>query len=460
MNLSLAMGDIGVISALRSSVPTEGDSSGTSATASAIVIDAIWLESINNRIEQLSLGEGRGNPSTIFRVPKSIRDVKPSAYEPQIISFGPYHHGREHLKGMEEHKWSYLTDLLHRDRSKSLEGYLRKMKELEDRARSCYADPIGEKDSNSFVEMMTLDGCFLVEFAIKYSECQSLPQRKEYTAIDRSKFCMIVNDMMLLENQLPFFVLQGIWSFLQCANGEPSDELVMAFLSLLRGFSPTNSSEPSTLPPNLSSPYHLVDLFRSFIVPKRSPEPEPWSPLDIIPCATELEKAGVEFREKAGAYVLEAAFADGVMHMAPLSIYDHTDSYLRNIIAFEQCFPAAGDEASSYAVLMDFLIDTPADVSVLRRSGVLLSGLGSDKEAASFFNNLCKDIFTYRTGKLYVDVREYCKVRHRKWKAELVHDYLRSPWTFIPVMAAAILLLLTLIETIFAALSFVSSLPD
>ncbi|CAA6661537.1 unnamed protein product [Spirodela intermedia] len=345
---------------------------------------------------------------------------------------------------MEEHKWCYLRDLLHRDRSKSLEDYLRKMKELENRVRSCYGDPIREKDSNSFVEMMTLDGCFLVELVIKYSECQRLQQREEHTSVDRSKFCMIVNDMMLLENQLPssFSRKSACYVFPLSSKRILSDQLLRAL-------------DPSS---HLSSPHHLVDLFRSFILPKRNPEPEPWSPLDIIPCATELEKAGVEFREKAGAHVLEAAFTDGVMHMAPLSIYDHTDSHLRNLIAFEQCFPAAGDEISSYAVLMDFLIDTPVDVAVLRRSGVLLSGLGSDKEAASFFNNLCKDIFTYRTGKLYVDVKEYCKVRHRKWKAELVHDYLRSPWTFIPVMAAAILLLLTLTETIFAVLSFLSSL--
>ena len=429
-------------------------SSAIDASAADAAMDAEWVVSMDERLKQFTRGESSKDTGTIFRVPKSIRDVKPSAYEPQIVSFGPYHHGRRHLKAMEEQKWFYLQDLLRRNAHVTLESYLRKMKELEKRTRSCYADPFKEKEDNGFPEMMTLDGCFLVEFVIKYEEYRQRQRWNRDAAIDRSKFCTIVNDMMMLENQLPFFVLQGIFSVLQGDNEESDQNLIKSFLNILKDFSPVKSTN---LPSQLSSPRHLVDLLHSFIFPKRKHEQEPWSPLDIIDCATELERAGVQFKEKTNYQAVEVLFDDGIMYMSPLSIYDHTDIHLRNLIAFEQCFSAAGDGASSYAVLMDFLIDTPADVAALRRRGVLLNGLGSDKEAASFFNSLCKEMFTYRTGKLYADVRKYCKQRRRKWRAELVHDYLRSPWKFMSVVAAVFLLLLTLIQTVFTVLAYFHS---
>ncbi|ONK81981.1 uncharacterized protein A4U43_C01F34890 [Asparagus officinalis] len=40
----------------------------------------------------------------IYRVPRILRGLNEDAYTPQLFSFGPYHHGKAHLKLMESYK--------------------------------------------------------------------------------------------------------------------------------------------------------------------------------------------------------------------------------------------------------------------------------------------------------------------------------------------------------------------
>ncbi|KAK9936772.1 hypothetical protein M0R45_013597 [Rubus argutus] len=106
-------------------------------------------------------------PSTccIFRVPEVLRRQDILAYEPDIVSIGPFHRGVKKQFQLTENvkKW-YLTCVLER-LNKSMESLIDSViKDLEIPAiRGCYADTL-DLDQNSFVEMLILDGCFLVEF--------------------------------------------------------------------------------------------------------------------------------------------------------------------------------------------------------------------------------------------------------------------------------------------------------
>ena len=48
----------------------------------------------------------------IYRVPACIKDIKSKAYQPQVVSLGPFHHGDRDLRPMEEHKHRALRQLL------------------------------------------------------------------------------------------------------------------------------------------------------------------------------------------------------------------------------------------------------------------------------------------------------------------------------------------------------------
>ncbi|RWR97810.1 UPF0481-like protein [Cinnamomum micranthum f. kanehirae] len=46
---------------------------------------------------------------SIFKVPPYVRSLNIDAYKPRVVSFGPFHHGKEQLKPMEAHKRSSLS---------------------------------------------------------------------------------------------------------------------------------------------------------------------------------------------------------------------------------------------------------------------------------------------------------------------------------------------------------------
>ncbi|KAI8012102.1 UPF0481 protein [Camellia lanceoleosa] len=91
-----------------------------------------------------------------------LRRQNEKAYEPLMVAISPYHRGKAKLKQMEERKLWYLEQLLNREKNKSVNEYIMAIKELEERARNCYAETM-RLESDEFVEMMLLDSFFKIE---------------------------------------------------------------------------------------------------------------------------------------------------------------------------------------------------------------------------------------------------------------------------------------------------------
>ncbi|EEF49214.1 hypothetical protein RCOM_1528610 [Ricinus communis] len=60
--------------------------------------------------------EDRLSRSSIYRVPAKVVDSNKEACRSQLVSFGPYHHGEENVKLMEEHKKRALLQFVKRSR--------------------------------------------------------------------------------------------------------------------------------------------------------------------------------------------------------------------------------------------------------------------------------------------------------------------------------------------------------
>ncbi|CAA2957075.1 Hypothetical predicted protein [Olea europaea subsp. europaea] len=71
-----------------------------------------------------SLSSTSSKPS-IFRVGDSLRRIKPKAYDPEIITIGPFHREKPHLQNMEQHKLRFQQEPADRDDPIFQNGHMR-----------------------------------------------------------------------------------------------------------------------------------------------------------------------------------------------------------------------------------------------------------------------------------------------------------------------------------------------
>ncbi|XP_027082543.1 UPF0481 protein At3g47200-like [Coffea eugenioides] len=171
----------------------------------------------------------------IFRVDHKLRSQNEVAYEPQMFSIGPYHHGKENLVKSQTYKLWYLKELLLRRGESSTERYINALKDLEDEARSWYAeeDMIG-LGTDEFVEMMLLDGFFIIEILRKYAgwclykdyPLNYGPKQGDPIFLNRRIMGCLFRDILLFENQLPFFILVRLFEMTKSPGGAEEENLV------------------------------------------------------------------------------------------------------------------------------------------------------------------------------------------------------------------------------------------
>ncbi|KAK6912628.1 Protein of unknown function DUF247, plant [Dillenia turbinata] len=143
----------------------------------------------------------------IYRVPETIAYVNAKAYKPRLVSIGPFHHGLEKYKAMEEQKLHYLHAYLQRT-NLSMAQCVQAVRNIEGEARSSYAEPI-KLSSDDFAKMLLVDSCFIIELFLSAilggQRNQDLVLRVPRLLGD------LFHDLILLENQVPFFVLEKIY---------------------------------------------------------------------------------------------------------------------------------------------------------------------------------------------------------------------------------------------------------
>ncbi|KAH9681075.1 transmembrane protein [Citrus sinensis] len=183
----------------------------------------------------------------IRRVPEHLRTENVRAYEPQIITIGPLNHHlrrkKTHLAEMQKHKVLYLKKLPQR-RGEDLSNLLQRrvedlsnlvrywvtMRELEKRARCCYAEPI-EMSKGYVASMLLLDACFIVEIFRKFKlDLWDDDDNVFWTSWVRQK---LGRDLLLADNQLPLFVLQEFYDITKMPEDEETNfqDLILGFFS-------------------------------------------------------------------------------------------------------------------------------------------------------------------------------------------------------------------------------------
>ncbi|XP_059306016.1 UPF0481 protein At3g47200-like [Lycium ferocissimum] len=409
------------------------------------------------------LSESAGRSSCcIFRVPQSFINVNGRTYEPQIVSIGPYHHGIDNVKMIEEHKWRILGNLLKRTKGKglNLEDYLKNIQPLEKRARACYSESI-LLNRDEFVEMLVLDGCFIIELFRKIGGV--IPIEKEDPLFSMAWiYPFLLRDLIRLENQIPFFILQSLFEF---TNGydEPSTTPSLAKLVLtFFNFKLPRSKEVFKKFGNLEGK-HLLDFLRSSYIFQDDEEPKTRRinlPTHVKQCISKLRLAGIKLRPRQEETFLAIKFNNGFIEMPTITIDDFMSAFLINCVAYEQCHGDCSKHMTTYATLLDCLVSTHKDVEYLSDCNIIENYFGTHVEVAIFINNLGKEVMfdidkCYLLG-LFNKVNDYYKNDwHVRW-ASFKHTYFSSPWSFVSAFVALVLLALTILQTLYSILSYVT----
>jgi len=127
-----------------------------------------WLINIKKDFANLtSLSTGW----SICKVPCKLRDMNDGAYNPQIISIGPLHHGTHNVQDMQEHKWHYALSLLERtrDAEKTLDECGETILNNDALVRAYYPGSIKDVSSTDLAKMLLFDGCFILELLSIFS---------------------------------------------------------------------------------------------------------------------------------------------------------------------------------------------------------------------------------------------------------------------------------------------------
>ncbi|RWR91979.1 UPF0481 protein [Cinnamomum micranthum f. kanehirae] len=352
-----------------------------------------------------------------------------------------------------------------RNRNGKLSHYLKQMKGLEVEVRSFYSENI-EMESKEFVEMMLLDGCFIVELFLNLKDRNATAETDDPIYSTEWILPIIRLDMLLLENQLPFLVVKHIFQLVKGADASFSllVELALRFFEHLMPMKKEISS-PISVFYSKNSIHHLLQLYHLHLIPTTlqsdttdqggnaavaiypdnipvppppqsdttdqggnaavaiypdnipvPPPPQsdttdqggnaavaiyednrPVPPPRSIMSASDLRHFLRLTKKENASSIVEVELKGGRLEIPTLWINHSTNSILRNLIAWELCYPKCGTQFTSYAFFMDCLIDSPKDVAILKDLNIIEHWLGNNEAVALLFNQMCIGLYLPRS---------------------------------------------------------------
>uniref|UniRef100_A0A6N2MTL1 Uncharacterized protein n=1 Tax=Salix viminalis TaxID=40686 RepID=A0A6N2MTL1_SALVM len=368
----------------------------------------------------------------ICRVPNSFRNVNSEAYTPQLISIGPLHRGDGRLKDMEEQKLRYFKEFAERYGmdQKKIKDLVICIQEKEAYIRACYSENFNEIESSDFIEMILLDAVFIIEF-LKDSNDGHSPNLKPWMIFD------IREDLMLLENQLPFFIIEEIYDKACHARQEKIHDVVrftddeetkhdkaFPFLNLATvHFGKYMFSQGG------ENPFLMLKLL-SFLLTFLSSQSLSCSFISALICKLKLLWCTVPTRP--------------TMKIGFLWCTVHQPADWKRINFLQELRTWKNDIEQARASNME------NDIEEARATNMEEDKASDDAAVSNMINNLCKNIGDNDTcfDDISQEINAHYENRCNHRKATLKLVYFPNIWRGTGTVAAAILLILTLIQTI------------
>ncbi|KAJ4917185.1 hypothetical protein Rs2_02735 [Raphanus sativus] len=240
-----------------------------------------------------------GEGCCIFRIPQRLEKNNKSAYEPRVVSIGPYHHGKEHLEMVQEHKHRLLGFFMAEAQENGVDPKLliEAVELMEEDIRESYSESLYDNDvsgQKKLIDMMVLDGCFIlmlfmvVAGKVRFDGVEDDP-------IFRVPWILpaIRSDLLLLENQVPFFLLKTIFDKSKIVTSSELNAITFNFFNYS-----IEKPDEFWLKCYKLDAKHLLDLIRKIFMPILPEEKEeendlPRPFLQLVLSAKKLQLRGI-----------------------------------------------------------------------------------------------------------------------------------------------------------------------
>ncbi|KAG8479732.1 hypothetical protein CXB51_029555 [Gossypium anomalum] len=423
----------------------------------------------------------------IRKVPSTLRRKEgfKKYFKPKVISIGPLHHDDPTLHESKELKLKLAANFFNNINVHKDSLYSNMKKEI-DSLKKCYDPQELEKysdDDEKLAWMFFVDGCAILQAVyLRYShDCD----RKSKLFIKNDLLTFVYSDLFLLENQLPFRVLELL------TNSGDGKKFMSAIIRFIEDtvINPAEMKEPQPHQQDrfysskwwkLKNPVHLLNLLRvRLLLDKekirktmeelsansekiRKTEEElsnsekirktveelsadagstnskqtraRWRHSHTFRNVKELKKAWIWLKASETSCLTDISFKHiffvGKLRLPPITVDDST----MNLIAYEMCPDFDNDyTVTSYMCFLDSLIDGAEDVRKLSDAGILYNGLGSDEEVAKLFNKMNTDLIPNLMiyGGVKRKIHNHCKNMWINHAARAYNTYFSIRWTFL-----------------------------
>lgn len=420
----------------------------------------------------------------LLRVATFLLNEKPEAYIPQFLSLGPLHHWRLEknymdsssvrgkLSKTETYKCSCVAKLSKKLRNggKSFYNIVDMIEQMMPEIAGFYDWPISttkEDDySKNFALMMAVDSSFLLRFLFNLFRFHDLsqpmganddsnPSNAKLDA-DVVRLCStlrfsFVCDIMKLENQIPLYVMKGVFEKLKetlIIDKSHQETLIIdkghRYFNLLlqkmgKEFSPfrvPEIGEAERKQMNLiDDEPHLLGCMHSFVSPflqmiacgqARKPNQTLLARLKMFfekllmrlcrrflttnpnierqilkgISAGQLDRAGIKlksFSNMADKIRVEMEDCSGTLYLPAIAVSDPTtEVFLRNMVALEFNDASRQMSVTRYVALMGCLIQSPDDVRLLKDRDIIYREYSpfTDEAIVALWNSLSQPSFT------------------------------------------------------------------
>ncbi|KAL5221680.1 hypothetical protein ABZP36_026393 [Zizania latifolia] len=337
----------------------------------------------------------------MHRFPPSMRRLANDGryIVPDVVAIGPYYRHLHHLREAEKMKYA-AADNFCTDPRCSVEVVYRKIVSVAGEARSCYADDDAVKgiSDDGFAAMLFLDGCFLMQWMLWYTgeKIADQPLESWFSSVLVSN--SIQRDMFLLENQIPWLVLEALMEL----RTMPVDKFIAKiratfYINLdLHGESIFHLDQSITWP-------HLLGLLRCCVSGTVTDEeinklPQEVTSFALDSSAAEMGEIGIKLEVSKTTELKDMGIKKcifGKLFLVPFLMENTGTCWLVNMAALEVCISETGDAnftvVSSYIAVLAMLMNREEDVHELRAKG-FVRGKFSDKETLQFFEILVKHV--------------------------------------------------------------------